>query len=495
VTGGASAQLVDRFARLVAERLGLHGDERLRPMLAEMLRRRGGAHEAAQSAWLAELAEQPEQAAAWLSLAPELTITETSFLRYREQFQAFAERAVPACLDQLPPGQPLRILSAGCASGDEAYSLAMCLFERWPQMAERAVLQAVDINAAALDKARAARYSPWALRQLPAAWRERWFHAGPQGFTLDPSVREAVRFEQRNLVAEDKQLWARQAWDIVFCRNVMMYFAPPQMAALVRRIEQALVPGGFLFLGDAETLRGLGSGLRPQQSHGCFYYQRPLGRPAATASPPVPPALPAEPAPMPPPRPAASTAAPHDERITEAKPSSVPSAPSPAGLAPVLEAMHAERFELALQLLESLPRAMADAPPALLLRAASLAHTGALRAAEQCCSRLLQENVELAGAHHVLALCRDAAGRTAEAMAQDRVATGLDPAFAMPHLHLGLLARRTGDTATARRELAIASELLEHEDPTRLLLFGGGFERHALIALCRAELASAEESR
>jgi chemotaxis protein methyltransferase CheR len=166
-----------------------------------------------------------------------------------------------------------------------------------------------------------------------------------------------------------------------------------------------------------------------------------------------------------------------------------------ADFTPVLEAMRTERFELALQRLDALPPDAAESAPALLLRAASIAHAGELRAAEQLCLRLLSDNDDGdgAGAHHVLALCRDAAGRTAEAMAQDRVAIGLDPAFAMPRLHLGLLARRTGDIPLARQELACAIDLLEHEDPTRLLLFGGGFDRPALIALCRAELASAQE--
>jgi chemotaxis protein methyltransferase CheR len=479
--GAASVQLVDRFAGLVAQRLGLHGDERLLPMLAELLRRRAGPQEAAQSAWLARLAELGTQAAPWLALGRELTITETSFLRYGEQFRAFAELAVPTCMERLPPGRPLRILSAGCASGDEAYSLAMCLFERWPQWVDRVTLLAVDINEAALEKARAARYGDWALRQLPLPWRERWFRRGPHGHTVSPALRAAVRFERRNLAAEDAQLWAANSWDIVFCRNVMMYFSPPQMASLVRRIERSLELGGFLFLGDAETLRGLGTGLRPRSSHGCFYYQRgpAAARPMLSAPwvqpAPLPPAGPVEKAPVSTPRPPRPTPAP------VSKPS--------ADLGPIFEAMREERFESVLQQLDGLPPSMAQSGAALLLRAASLAHTGAWREAEQVCLQMLRETNEQAGAHHVLALCREAAGRTAEAMAQDRVAIGLDPAFAMPRLHLGLMARRRGERALARRELTSAMTLLEQEEPTRLLLFGGGFERQALIALCRAELA------
>jgi chemotaxis protein methyltransferase CheR len=88
----------------------------------------------------------------------------------------------------------------------------------------------------------------------------------------------------------------------------------------------------------------------------------------------------------------------------------------------------------------------------------------------------------------VLALCREGAGDYAGAAERDQVAVYLDPAFAMPRLHLGLLARRAGDHEAVRRELQQALALLQREDASRLLLFGGGFDRGALLALCRAEL-------
>ncbi|HEV8690504.1 MAG TPA: CheR family methyltransferase, partial [Ideonella sp.] len=286
--------------RLVAERLGLQFDETRLPLLAELQRRHGGSQAQAQAAWLERLAHCATDSGPWLELAQDLTVTETSFLRYPEQFDAFAEQALPARLAALAPGQSLRILSAGCASGDEPYSLAMVVHERCPQALGRMSLRAVDVNAAALARARAGRYTAWSLRQLPAPLRERWFRpiAGAGGdFLLDRALREAVRFEWHNLADEDRQLWQDGAWDIVFCRNMMMYFTPERMHALVQRIERSLAPGGYLFLGHAETLRGLPSALRLCHSHGCFYYQRepvpaapPMGsawQPGPAASPPA----------------------------------------------------------------------------------------------------------------------------------------------------------------------------------------------------------------
>ena len=103
---------------------------------------------------------------------------------------------------------------------------------------------------------------------------------------------------------------------------------------------------------------------------------------------------------------------------------------------------------------------------------------------------MLQLDQMSAGAHYLLALCREDAGDRSGAVDHNQVAAYLDPAFAMPRLHLGLLARRAGDRARARRELAEALVLLQREDASRLLLFAGGFGREALVALCRAELVS-----
>jgi chemotaxis protein methyltransferase CheR len=139
------------------------------------------------------------------------------------------------------------------------------------------------------------------------------------------------------------------------------------------------------------------------------------------------------------------------------------------------------------------PREKAD-PAALLLRAALLTHQGELEEAEQTCRELLRCDDLNAGAHYLLALCSERRGQLPAAVEHDLTAAYLDTDFAMPHLHLGLMARRRLDTDTARRELAEALALLEREDASRLLLFGGGFTRSTLLSLCRSELANLKGS-
>jgi chemotaxis protein methyltransferase CheR len=149
-----------------------------------------------------------------------------------------------------------------------------------------------------------------------------------------------------------------------------------------------------------------------------------------------------------------------------------------------------ERFTEALEMMQRFPPESGRDPDVLLLSAALQTHRGRLTEAEAVCQRLLDVDELSAGAHYLLALCREGAGDRTSAVYHDQVAIYLDPGFAMPHLHLGLLARRAGDRAAAQRELGQALLLLQREEGSRLLLFGGGFGRDTLVALCRTELVA-----
>jgi chemotaxis protein methyltransferase CheR len=153
-----------------------------------------------------------------------------------------------------------------------------------------------------------------------------------------------------------------------------------------------------------------------------------------------------------------------------------------------LEHLTHERFAQAQRLISDLPSGAREDTDVLLLEAVLLVQGGDLARAEGVCRRLLDRDDMNAGAHYVLGLCREGAGDRAGAVEEHEAAAFLDPGFAMPRLQLGLLARRSGDRELSRRELVKAQALLLREDSARLLLFGGGFNREALIALCGAQL-------
>lgn len=494
---------LERFRAAVTRCLGLSFDDSKLGLLADVFIRRIEMASDSADSYLIRL-EAATDAGEVGALAAELTVAETYFFRNNEQYRACAEIVLPDRI-ALSCDRSLQLLSAGCASGEEAYSLAMVARAVVDPSWQLSIL-GVDVNPAMVSRATRATYSPWALRETPAEIQQRWFRPHGRDFLLDEDLRAAVRFEVGNLVTDDPRLWPAGTYDVVFFRNVLMYFTPEMAHAAVARLTRALKPGGYLFLGHAETLRGLSSDFHLQHTHGTFYYQR-----RDRLTPPV--AVPSPDRSIRATAPAAMAAVESggtwigairgaSQRIEAlaglAQPGAVTNGAvaMPAwdlGLARDL--LREERFGEAVELMRRLPADSQRDPDALLLSAALQTHRGKLADAEDACRRLLDLDELNAGAHYLLALCREGAGDLARAVYHDRVAVHLDPSFAMPHLHLGLLARRAGDRAAAHQELAQALQLLQWEDGPRLLLFGGGFGREALMALCRTELTGSGGAR
>jgi chemotaxis protein methyltransferase CheR len=320
-----------------------------------------------------------------------------------------------------------------------------------------------------------------------------------------------VTFEERNLIDEDALFWRAEAFDAVFCRNVLMYLTHDAMRAVAARVARSLRSGGFLFLGHAETLRGISQDFHLRHTHDTFYYQRrsdstAVETPEVVVLSPVP-AWPHEPTVslsaalglddlswMEAIARASERVATLTERTPEQRrePSTTETPriklPRPTvDRSALLQMMREERFAEALGVLRSLPASSQTDPEALLLRAVLLTNAGNLGEAENACKQLLAIDELSAGAHYLTALCREHAGNRAVAIDHDRTAAYLEPEFAMPRLHLGLLERRAGNLAKARVELDHALALLPGEDASRILLFGGGFGRGALMDLCRSE--------
>lgn len=494
---------LERFRAAITARIGLRFDDAKLGFLDEVLQRRLEARHIGTEAFLRGL-EQPGSGAEISALAQELTVGETYFFRNNEQFRALAEIVLPERMAISGAAKVLRLLSAGCSSGEEAYSMTIVAREAIADASWEVAIEAVDLNPAVLEKAARGRYSSWALRDTSPELQRRWFRADGRDMILDETVRTAVKFGAANLASEDAAVWRPAAYDAIFCRNVLMYFSPEQMRAVIARIAQSLAPGGYLFLGHAETLRSLSDQFHLRHTHGTFYYQHKsdggaaFWTPVSSMTPSYPTPSKAEPV---------AVAAIDDgwvdsirqatERVAALVPApatedlSVGPAPPSWDPAPALDLLRRERFVEALDYVRAGRTEAGRDPDTLLLEATLLSHSGQHAAAEQRCAQLLTIDGLNAGAHYVLALCREQAGDRDAAAEYDRVAAYLDPAFAMPRLHLGLLARRTGDRDAARREFAQALMLLKGEDASRLLLFGGGFHRDGLIALCESSLREA----
>ncbi|HEY6081420.1 MAG TPA: protein-glutamate O-methyltransferase CheR [Polyangiaceae bacterium] len=273
-SGGPIKRELDSFQGAIALRLGLRFDDSRSSLLLEVLTRRVAARGQTTRSYLAALQQGTEPCDELGELARELTVGETYFFRHADQFKALMEVALPDRLAARASSRSLRLLSAGCASGEEAYSLSILLRQQGIELDYQVTIQGLDINPDALTKATQGLYSPWSLRETPAHLTERWFVKEGRDFRLARALRDSVQFQQHNLIASSPRLMPDHCYDIVFCRNVLMYFTPGHAASIVEHLARALAPGGFLFLGHAETLRGFSHAFQLRNTHDTFYYQR-----------------------------------------------------------------------------------------------------------------------------------------------------------------------------------------------------------------------------
>lgn len=183
-----------------------------------------------------------------------ITNNETYFFRETAHFDAIVHRVVPE-LGPMLRSRPLRILSAACSSGEEPYSLAIRLTDAGFGLAgTRWEIDACDLNPNRVEQARAAVYEGLSFRACDEATRRRCFEEdGPARFRLRERYRRTVRFFQANLAAPFSGMgWGR--YDIILCRNMLIYFGPEAFDRLISRLAELLEPGGYLFLGHSESL-------------------------------------------------------------------------------------------------------------------------------------------------------------------------------------------------------------------------------------------------
>lgn len=509
--------LLARFEAFLAERLGMFSDATNRERIEDALVARIKAtREVDATTYVRRLLELgPFMASELTALVEALTVGESYFYRGLDHLRAFVEAVLPERMRARDATRTLRILSAGCAAGEEPHTLALLIHDELPELWNWDVqILGIDLNPSILERARRGRYSPWAMRAVSAEAQARHFTFDGKEHALADRIRSRVQFEQRNLMAPDPLFWSPGRFDVIFCRNVLIYFTPDALAQVIERMAGSLTEHGFLFLGHSETLRGVSRSFHLKSSHETFYYQlRSPDDPPLAADPFWPAwsregAAPEDPlavsgtaertdlgAPLPP-LDARDDAWPEliqrsADRIAalDQAPLAAPAAPTPSwNLEDALGLFRNERYGEAAVRLRALPPAAARDPDALLLLAAVLTNHGAFAEAEEVCKRLIQLDELNAGAVYLLALCREQVGDPASATRHAQTAAYLDAGFAMPHLILARLAKRRGDLALARRELTQTLSLVAREETMRVLLFGGGFGREALVQLCRSEL-------
>jgi len=227
------------------------------------------------------------------SLLPLVTVGKTSFFRDERQFRALAA-LMPSLLDQARgAGRSLRIWSAGCATGEEIFSIAMTAAEAGALPGEVELL-GTDVNPEAVSAAARGLFDERRVRDVLPPLVERYFEAEEGGFRIRTELRRLLAgVRPHNLVSAIYPRPQAGAWDIVFCRNVIIYFDTATTQQVLARFHAGLSPGGYLFLGYSESLFRIFEGFELTEVAGAFLYRRPEGdaRPPAPASPPLPQAM------------------------------------------------------------------------------------------------------------------------------------------------------------------------------------------------------------
>ena len=196
----------------------------------------------------------PSREDEFAELARRITNNETYFFREAAHFEAIVQHVVPELKDRCP-SRALRLLSAACSSGEEPYSLSMALTDAGLELAGiRWEIDACDLNPFRLDQARRGHYEGLSFRACDDSTRQRCFHEiAPGRFEVRERYRRGLRFFQANLAGPASGMgWG--SYDLILCRNLLIYFGPESFDRLITRFAQLLHPGGYLFLGHAESL-------------------------------------------------------------------------------------------------------------------------------------------------------------------------------------------------------------------------------------------------
>jgi chemotaxis protein methyltransferase CheR len=473
-----------RIARILERRAGLSFGAGREPVAEAGIRRamsRSNIHDFDRYIAAIEADDAP-----FHDLADELTTFETHFFRHPDQIEILRNHLVPDLLAARSPDHVFRLWSAGCATGEEPYTLAIVLDELG--LGDRVHILATDISQSALARARRAEYGDWSLRGVPDEARRAHFEKIGSRFSVLPRFRRRVAFEHHNLALDTYPSIASGIWglDLVFCRNVIIYFAPETTRAVARRLHDALAPGGFLVMGPSdaplwdlaplETLRTSGGIVYRRPGHG---HAQPVTAPAPVEALSVFQSVDLPRAERPPARSARPPgASPH--------PTPPPPAPAPSDQArEVAAAFSAGDFARAV----ALARQLSHDPAACAVGARAVAALRGAVAAEQACADAALRHplsVELCLLRTLMLL---ELGRLDEAAESARRTLCLDHQSPMAHFTAATIARRRADLAAARRGYRNARSLAAALPPDAVVPLTDGERAGRLAEAAAAQLA------
>ncbi len=459
-----SAEEFARFRDYIAEQSGLYLDESKMDSLRISLLARATLHDfASYLEYLDLLRRSPDELNELLSL---ITNNETSFFRYPGQFAALKIVLPEIMQRKATTDRRIRIWSAGCSTGEEPYSIGMTVLDYLgDDLTWMVEVLGSDVSKRALAFCESGIYDTRAVKAVDDRLAEKYLEQEADGkWRVGPALRRCVSFGYHNLIKEPYPLAVMANWDIIFCRNVTIYFKLQSTKRVIHNFYRSLNPGGYLFVGHSETLRTINDEFKSVEVGDVFLYRK-------------------EPEPEPEPQPVVEESHPGaTESAGEAAPEHPDVAATDETRATVAtlfdtasEHFKFGRFDDALPLLEQAKDEQPDNGDVRLVLAYVYANKGDYDGAKRECGAALELQPLSARGHYFMGVICEKEAAFDVAEEEFKKTLYIDPDFALAHLNLANIYRAQGNSDLARRSYHNAIDLLLKKPEGDWVEFLGGF--------------------
>ncbi len=480
---------LDQLSRYILEHTGLHFPEKKWQTLSKGMKTAAARLDYEIGEFIDLFMTSPPSPELLDTVIGHLTVGETYFLRDKNFFQILKDHIFRGLVQNPRRGiEKLIFWSAGCATGEEPYSIAILIDHALPRLRRWDItIIGSDINPESLKKAEKGIYTPWSLRETPDEIIEKYFTPlSGNRFELSPRIRSMVRFTQLNLA--DRDLGARlncaEPVDIILCRNVLMYFDAHSRDHVLGSLAQMLVANGWLITGPAESGFVKTPGLTPVRFPNAIFYRKgmPRSRERDDAQDVRPPEMTLRPPDTRSDRKKSHT---NIRRITDTQNETRPAVEI---FQDALAAYERGTYAGCVDLLTPLLSNQATADKAFLMKTQSMtllakahANLGDLGCARKWCAKALASEKLNPEIYYLMATLFQASGETASAIRAVKQSLYLDPEFIMAHFLLGLLMQKEKRLAENRRSFQNALALLQSRDPDDILPHSEGLTSRRLM--------------
>ncbi len=472
--------LLTPFKCLIREKCGLSFEDSREAILAEGIKTRLSERAvASHEAYLTLLSCEPDEFNRLVNL---ITVKETYFFREAEHFKILTETLIPE-LSPKTKNRRIRIVCAGCSTGEEPYSIAIALAARFgPEFSNMFSVVGFDIDEEALCKAKTGVYAQHSFRGVPDQIRKDFFKEQENGYLISETVREGVEFLRLNIFGDSYPDTIRNA-DVIFYRNVSIYFEPEAQQRIFRNLAGILNKKGYLFLSSAETFIHNSGVLSLIEKEGVFLYEKGVTVQLGERRKP--------------PRCRNKSVALATQGLTETSTAKTKYAAArkmdePHQLFDQALALAVDKkYDNALQLTERILRLQPSFMKAHMLQAGILINLQRLDEAEIVCCRGMELDQWCLEGHLLLGLISRIQGNAEEARKRFKAAVYVKSSCWLAHFYLAEIYRVEGDRQRACREFEIVIKLLEENgfSDHGLTFFSLSFPMEQVVHLCRHNLA------